>query len=275
MLATDIGATLREFRERSGVTLEQLSRTTKISVPTLRHIEQNDIDELPSRVFVRGFLAAYAHEVGLNGDDVVHHYFRQFEPVKETVSRGEPRRPAPLADQVPEREGGERTGNERASLRPLMAALIVIGLVATGYYARFGRQSVTSTSAGSSRSDSIAPAPTDAHRAAVDDRPEAGMAGLRETDSGKAVDSDVSRMEIRAQRACWVAATADGNRVAYRLFNPAEQVVVEFRKDVVIRVGDAAAVAISIDGRAGRALGRAGEPVTVHMTKQNYREFLE
>jgi cytoskeletal protein RodZ len=273
--ATDIGATLRELRERSGVTLEYLSRTTKISVSTLRHIEQNDIDELPSRVFLRGFLTAYAHEVGLSGDDIVQRYFRQFEPVRETISPGETRRPSPSDDQVPEREGGEQTGDERAALRPLIPALIIIGLVAIGYYALFGRHRVTVTETATSPSDSIGATPTDTHRATLADRPETATAGLRDTDGAAAVDSEALRLEIRSQRACWVAATADGTRVAYRLLQPAEQVVAEFRNDVIIRVGDAAAVAISIGGRAGRTLGRAGEPVTVHITRQNYREFLD
>src|SRR5215831_13119759 len=87
---TNIGAVLREARERGGVTLEQLSGTTKISVHTLRLIEQNNIHELPGRVFLRGFLTAYAHDVGLDGDDIVQRYFRQFEPVKETVTSVEP-----------------------------------------------------------------------------------------------------------------------------------------------------------------------------------------
>ena len=36
----------------------------------------------------------------------------------------------------------------------------------------------------------------------------------------------------------------------------------------------AAAFAFSINGTEGLVLGRAGEAVTVHITPQNYREFL-
>jgi hypothetical protein len=44
--------------------------------------------------------------------------------------------------------------------------------------------------------------------------------------------------------------------------------------EVVLRIGDPAALAFSINGMAGRSLGRAGGAVTVHVTRQNYREFL-
>jgi hypothetical protein len=274
--APNIGSTLRESRERSGVTLDQLSRTTKISVRTLRLIEQNDIDELPGRVFLRGFLTAYAREVGLSGDDIVERYFHQFEPAQEKVSPGESGGPAPSDDQAPPREsGGERIGDQPAVRRWLIPALLIIGIVGIGYYGLAGRRSLTSTGAATSPSDSIAATPTDVHRAAGADRPETATAGSRERDRPGAVDSDVLRIEISPQRACWVAATADGARVVYRLVQPDEQVLVDFREDVTIRVGDAAAVAISIDGRAARAVGRPGEPVTVHITRENYREFLD
>jgi hypothetical protein len=55
---------------------------------------------------------------------------------------------------------------------------------------------------------------------------------------------------------------------------PGEQQTIEVHDEVVLRVGDPAAFAFSINGMAGRSLGRAGEAATVHITKENYREFL-
>src|SRR5262245_14476301 len=83
----DIGATLREAREQRSLSLEQLSRTTKIGVTTLRNIENNQIEKLPDRVFLRGFVSAYAREVGLDPGDTVRRYLAQFEaegPLTET-----------------------------------------------------------------------------------------------------------------------------------------------------------------------------------------------
>ena len=75
----DVGAALRDAREQREISLDELSRTTKISVATLRALERNQIDRLPGGIFVRGFLRAYAHEVGLDVEDTVQRYLAQFE----------------------------------------------------------------------------------------------------------------------------------------------------------------------------------------------------
>ena len=75
----DVGAALRDAREQRGISLDELSRTTKISAATLRALERNQIDRLPGGIFVRGFLRAYAHEMGLDVEDTVQRYLAQFE----------------------------------------------------------------------------------------------------------------------------------------------------------------------------------------------------
>ena len=52
----DVGAELREARERRGISLEELARITKIGVATLRALERNQVDYLPGGIFLRGFL---------------------------------------------------------------------------------------------------------------------------------------------------------------------------------------------------------------------------
>ena len=68
---------------------------------------------------------------------------------------------------------------------------------------------------------------------------------------------------------CWVSAVADGERVVYRLMQPGERTLVEARSAITLRVGDAGAVAYSINGATGRPLGRNGEAVTVRITNDN------
>jgi hypothetical protein len=81
-------------------------------------------------------------------------------------------------------------------------------------------------------------------------------------------------LDVRSQGPCWLSATVDGMRAVYRLMQPGEQQAIEVHDEVVLRIGDPAAFAFSINGMAGRSLGRAGGAVTVHITRQNYREFL-
>jgi hypothetical protein len=82
------------------------------------------------------------------------------------------------------------------------------------------------------------------------------------------------RLEIQPRESCWVSATADGQRVIYRMLNAGERTQVEAKDAVDLRVGDPSAIALTINGAAGRVLGTAGEAVNIHLTPQNYREFL-
>jgi len=50
----DFGRSLREARERRGVSLRQIANATKISMITLEALERNDIARLPGGIFSRG-----------------------------------------------------------------------------------------------------------------------------------------------------------------------------------------------------------------------------
>jgi hypothetical protein len=77
------------------------------------------------------------------------------------------------------------------------------------------------------------------------------------------------RLEIEVDGPCWVSAVADGERVVYRLMQPGERTLVEARRLITLRVGDAGVVAYSINGATGRQLGRNGEAVTVRIVNEN------
>ena len=57
---------LRHARERLGLSLRDISDRTKIRTSILSSIERNEIDRLPPPIFTRGFVRAYAREVGLD-----------------------------------------------------------------------------------------------------------------------------------------------------------------------------------------------------------------
>lgn len=73
----DIGTHLRECRERRGVTLHQIAASTKLSSTTLQLIERNAFDRLPGGIFTKGYLRAYAAEVGVDPKAVVEEYLAQ------------------------------------------------------------------------------------------------------------------------------------------------------------------------------------------------------
>jgi cytoskeleton protein RodZ len=54
-----LGSHLRELRERRGVSLDEMSRITRVAVRYLEALEADDHRTLPAPVFVRGFVRAY------------------------------------------------------------------------------------------------------------------------------------------------------------------------------------------------------------------------
>lgn len=68
------GEKLRKQREQRGIELDTISNTTKISTRMLRALEEEHFDQLPGGVFNKGFVRAYARQVGLDEAEAVSDY---------------------------------------------------------------------------------------------------------------------------------------------------------------------------------------------------------
>jgi cytoskeletal protein RodZ len=68
------GETLRQEREFRGITLDAITRVTKISNRHLIALEQEHFDVLPGGVFNKSMVREYARVVGLDQDEWVKRY---------------------------------------------------------------------------------------------------------------------------------------------------------------------------------------------------------
>jgi cytoskeletal protein RodZ len=68
------GEKLRKQREQRGIALDAISNTTKISTRMLRALEDEHFDQLPGGVFNKGFVRAYARQVGLDEEEAIADY---------------------------------------------------------------------------------------------------------------------------------------------------------------------------------------------------------
>ena len=73
------GARLRRSRLRQGLEIEDVARQTKVNLTYLRCIEEERFDELPARVYVRGFVMSFASSVGLDPNAVAVSYLQRFD----------------------------------------------------------------------------------------------------------------------------------------------------------------------------------------------------
>ena len=250
----DIGAELRNARKARKLSIEEIARVTKISPSVLRAIDRNDFDSVPGGLFTRGFLRAYAREVGLDPEEIVQLYRAEFEQLETPVlPEG-----GNAADEL---EINTHTHDEPAGSRYSQIVQVGIILIVLGVYFASWRHPQPSANADLPSTNAVAaPAPA-----------EVPVATTGPVDAPR---SEL-KVDIHPQGQCWVQATADGKPVMARLMMPGEHETIGAREDLTLRVGDPAAFAFSINGAAGRSLGRAGQPMTVQINRRNYATFLE
>jgi hypothetical protein len=111
------GEKLRKQREQRGIELDAISNTTKISTRMLRAIEEEHFDQLPGGVFNKGFVRAYARQVGLDEEEAVADYLaalRESQIQAQTVPpnfRAQAGKPAPEVHE-PERRNHDPRRND-------------------------------------------------------------------------------------------------------------------------------------------------------------------
>jgi cytoskeletal protein RodZ len=83
----EIGQLLRETRERLGLTLDEVERSTRIRTHHIEAIERGDFDALPSPVQARGFLGNYADFLGLDRDEILLGYAEVLQSRRTRIVR--------------------------------------------------------------------------------------------------------------------------------------------------------------------------------------------
>ena len=255
-----IGEELRNARRARGVTIEHISNVTKISPSVLRALEADDLAKLPGWVFTRGFLKSYAREVGLDPDQTVETFLAQVAPPQEASDgRARGAREVEEPREIPEE-------SERSTDLGQMLAVAVIVIAAVAYLGLQNRSMPARAAAAASAASPVSSAPTDVVPVAT--------TGVATPPKPVASEASDLKVDLTATGPCWIQATADAELRLQRLMNAGDHETVTARDTLTLRVGDPAALTVTVNGYAGRPLGQAGHPVTVKMTLQNYREYL-
>jgi cytoskeleton protein RodZ len=237
----DTGAQLRSAREALGLSLASLAQKTRVQPRIISAIEHNDLPSIPPKPFGRGFVRAYAREVGLDPEQTVRDYFAQFPPAPAVTSAG----PDPEAEPWPARTSWLGA-----------AALIAIVLVTLAVFRGGTGDEIERTSVPVGTTGSATERPVEAPRAD-------GMIGKSED---AAPLHEGLAIVLRADRECWVTATADGSRVLYQLLPAGTEHAIRASREIAIRAGDAGALRVSVNGREAGLLGRDGEVRSVRLT---------
>ena len=66
---TSVGTLLRKIRENKNISIEEIAQKTKININVLRSLEKDELEKLPSKTYVKGFVRSYARTIGLDSEE--------------------------------------------------------------------------------------------------------------------------------------------------------------------------------------------------------------
>jgi cytoskeletal protein RodZ len=246
----DVGTTLRTARQRHGLSLPDLAGTTKIPIGILEALEDNAFDRVPRGIFIRGFLRAYAREVGLNPEELVDQFLRETADEEPIEPSDDPSREPEIPEVLPAlRIRPETSGSGRASWGyALILAALLVGVISYNRGEVADGTAVFSTEPAADRA-ATAPAQPAVERTAVNDLQAVATGGT------------ALRFEMQVGGPCWVEAIVDGRTVVYRLMQAGDRETIDAEREVVLRVGDPGVFTYSVNGTPGPPLGQPGVPV--------------
>ena len=251
------GAQLQRARLERGLTLHQIAARTKIRVPILQRLERDDYAAVGGDVFVRGFLVAFAREVGLDGAALVAHYVASHEP-------------PPPPEAAPDVSAALAAVNRSRALIGVGNIVVIVAVVA----ASLVWMNVRDADVGQDVDGAIIA--TGGRSAPADEVAAVSTPLTMEHDNVVEAVNRTDRLvvDVTATDPLWLEATVDGARTVRRLLRAGEEVQLDARADVTMLVGDAAAIRYAINRAPARPVGGSGEVRRVHITRDNFESFL-
>jgi cytoskeleton protein RodZ len=278
------GENLRREREMRGVSLQEISAATKISVRFLQAMENEQFDQIPGGVFTRSFIRTYAKYLGLDEDQVLAEYrlavpsSAEFDLSRQMVS---------TPDSQPSRARG-----------PAGALLLATVLLGGGYFLhRYARRAsepqaspapatapASSPASGPASNSSSPPVaePTKVDSAPVPEASGSGKAqpasarmtaaGIEETPPTVSSPLDGLILQIAATEQAWVAIEADHKTVLQRVLEVGEVRSVRARESVDVTTGNALGIVLTLNGETLQPLGRRGEVKSIHLTRSDVKK---
>lgn len=258
---SEFGAQLKQARESRGISLRQVATSTKISTVALEALERGDLSKLPGGIFSRAFVKAYALEVGLDPDEVIAQFLVELGEHDSRRNKDEAR-PEVTAD---DRAFLEQQRRAAVALRigVVVLVLLIIGAVFT-WRLWFGAPAEPVVAPAPQASN--APAPVPVPPPAVVQEPATPVTPA---------SSSPLWIELETSDSCWVQVTTDGTLIPARVMVSGDRQRFEAMKEIVLQVGNAGVVSLTVNGRPGRSLGRVGDVRTVTISSANVSEFFQ
>jgi cytoskeletal protein RodZ len=260
------GDQLRREREMRGITLEEITESTKISRRHLEALEGEHFDQLPGGVFNKGFVRAYARFLGIDGDQAVADYSAA------SNEQPEPEDKFPLEIH----EQPKRNLNPRRSHLPLVFAIAALMGVLVGYmfWAKsrpHGAESATASTQPATPATATTAPPVDAPVSPAESAPPAREATAESSPQPTAQAAPekpvkpekVFVVQVKAKEDSWVSIVADGKSVMERILAADKNKKIKAGKTLILRTGNAGGIEVTFNGVSLGSLGNENEPRTL------------
>ncbi len=289
------GDNLRREREMRGITLAEMSDSTKISKRWLKALEDEEFEILPGGVFNRGFVRSYARFLGIHEEQAVADYVTASHEQK------------PAEDKFPleiHKKPDSPPLNPKRSMVPVALAVVALVLVVGGWTFWIKHKAAGTVATPQSASVPAANQPASSSKApsSIPARPlEAAksQAVQASENTDKSADEDVSNggqenstgpqnapdgtelnakepssglkrdlsgsfsVVIKAKENSWISIAADGRTLWEGTLNANNQRSVTADKELVLKTGNAAGIDVSYNGKTLGALGKDKEVRTL------------
>jgi cytoskeleton protein RodZ len=278
------GDRLRREREMRGITLDEITESTKISRRHLEALEGEHFDQLPGAVFNKGFVRAYARFLGIDEDRAVADY---------SVASNEQPEPE---DKFPLEIHAEpdRDLNPKRSYLPLAFAVAALVGVLLGYAFWIKSKSHATQPAAKAQqapapaaattaevpvkvsaptpvksavpvaaSAPATPAPAAVERAAVTPPVKTQQPASEDAAAAKKPAEKSFFVSVKAKEDSWVSIVADGKSVMQRVLPADKHKKIKAGKVLILRTGNAGGIEVSFNGRSLGAIGNENEPRTL------------
>jgi transcriptional regulator with XRE-family HTH domain len=235
------GRYLQAIRLEKKISLEQVAEQTRIGLGNLRLVEQEDHEQLPAEVFVKGFLRSYAAAVGADGDEAVRRYESRLDVVQK----------------IAESQASDDQSRTRPSRRKLIIAVgLLLGIIGGAVLAILFLRPAPDT-----QEPLLSPPP------AVQDKPAAaesqGAVGFS-AEPEKTIPEKLS-LQITAQENTWIKVIVDEQESTEYSLNPGEELELEATTGYNLLIGNAGGIKITLNGKPVAIAGESGQVVTIHL----------
>jgi cytoskeleton protein RodZ len=243
-----LGQDLKKERELRGISLKEISDSTKISLRFLRALEEDQLDLLPGRFFIKGILRSYADYLGLDESSVLNKFYEE-EQYRQQQESGDKQDYTDSAPEIPK--------SFKNKVFFGITFLVIVAVLSSLYFIfQKDKKDLPSiqTDPAPARKEVIIPPPP------VEKAPVAA--------------AEEMKLAITFQQDTWIQLYIDGELLLDGIKYPGEEFSTTATKEIIINVGNAGGLTYSINQRAGKSLGRSGQVVrNIRITPDNLKDF--